>query len=164
MNHEIEREVGRLHQMATGEICERYSQLFGERARSRHRPYLIRRIAWRLQALAEGDLSERARRRAEELANDAEVRVTPPRPFGPRPEPSVDSPVVATVPTDRRLPAPGMAIVRQYKGQTLRVLVTPDGLEFDGKRYKTISAVARAITGSHVNGYRFFKLGREDEE
>lgn len=164
MNHEIEREVGRLHQMATSEICERYSQLLGERARSRHRPYLIRRIAWRLQALAEGDLSERARRRAEELANDADVRVTPPRPFGPRLEPSVNSPVVATVSTDRRLPAPGTAIVRQYKGQTLRVLVTLDGLEFNGKRYKTISAVAKAITGSHVNGYRFFKLDREDEE
>lgn len=164
MNHETEREMARLQQMATGEVCERYAQLFGEVARSRHKPYLIRKIAWRLQALAEGDLSERARRRAEELANDADARVTPPRPYGRGPESSNEPPVVATVPTDRRLPAPGTAIVRQYKGRTLRVLVTPNGLECDGRRYKTLSAVAKAITGSHVNGYRFFKLDREDKE
>jgi hypothetical protein len=57
-----------------------------------------------------------------------------------------------------RLPSPGTAIVRKYKGQTLRVLVFPDGLEFDGNRYKSLSAVAKAITGSHCNGYRFFRL------
>lgn len=164
MNHEIEKEIAGLYQRTTGEICERYAQLFGEVPRSRHRPYLIRRIAWRLQAMAEGDLSERARQRAEELANDAEVRVTPPRPFGPRQEPGGESPIIAPVPTNRRLPAPGMAIVREYKGRTLRVLVLPDGLEFEGNRYKTISAVAKAITGSHVNGYRFFRLDREEEE
>ncbi|NUQ46890.1 MAG: DUF2924 domain-containing protein [Phycisphaerae bacterium] len=51
----------------------------GELVRSRHRAYLIRRIAWRLQANAEGGHSERALRRAEELANVADVRPTPPR-------------------------------------------------------------------------------------
>ncbi|MBU6172355.1 MAG: DUF2924 domain-containing protein [Planctomycetes bacterium] len=50
-----------------------------EKCRSRNKRYLIRRIAWRLQANAEGDLSERARARAAELALDSEVRVTPPR-------------------------------------------------------------------------------------
>ena len=51
----------------------------GEPSRSRHKMHLIRKIVWRIQAQAEGDLSERARRRAKELANDADVRVTPPR-------------------------------------------------------------------------------------
>jgi hypothetical protein len=50
-------------------------------------------------------------------------------------------------------------LVRQYKGQTIRVLVLPDGFEFEGERYRSLSAVAKAVTGSHVNGFRFFKLG-----
>jgi hypothetical protein len=153
VKHDIETEVAALRKATTGQVCERFAQLFGEKPRTRHKAYLIRRIAWRLQAIAEGDLSERARRRAEELANDAEVRVTPPRGTDAQPRPGGASATRAIVSTDRRLPAPGPAIVRQYKGQTLRVLVVPDGLEFDGNRYKSLSAVAKAVTGSHCNGY-----------
>ncbi|MFW6153747.1 MAG: DUF2924 domain-containing protein [Planctomycetota bacterium] len=60
--------------MSTGELVERYAALTGQPVRTRHRTYLIRKIAWRLQAKAEGDLSERARKRAAELADDADVR------------------------------------------------------------------------------------------
>jgi hypothetical protein len=161
MNHDIEKEVATLRQMTTGQVCERYAQMFGEAPRTRHKAYLIRRIAWRIQAITEGDLSERARRRARELANEAEVRVTPPKGFDFRLRPGSVSTKRAIVTTDRRLPAPGAVIVRQYKGQTLRVLVLTDGFEFDGNRYKSLTAVARAITDTHCNGYRFFKL--EDE-
>src|SRR5690606_41994050 len=61
---------------------------------------------------------------------------------------------------DPRLPAPGSAIVRQYKGRTIRVVVLPDGegFEHDGERYRTLSAVAKKVTGSHINGFRFFRL------
>ena len=54
-------EVANLQAMSTGELARRYAEVFGEQARTRHKAYLIRRIAWRIQALAEGDLSERAR-------------------------------------------------------------------------------------------------------
>ena len=115
-----------------------------------------------LRALAEGDLSERARRRAVELANDADVRLMPPR----RRQDAGDWAVGATrtlrAPTaaaDRRLPAPGAAIVRKYKGRQVRVIVRTDGFEYDGSRYKTLTAVAKAVTGSHMNGFRFFRLG-----
>src|SRR5688500_16657428 len=76
----ITAELDALQRMTTGQLCDRYLDLFGQPVRTRHRTYLIRKIAWRIQALAEGDLSERARRRAAELANDADVRVMPPRP------------------------------------------------------------------------------------
>ena len=154
MKLDIDRELAMLGGMSTGQLCQRYAELFGEPVRTRHKTYLIRKIAWRLQALAEGDLSERARRRAEELADDADVRVMPPRIITPRP---------AVVPvqmqsSDSRLPAPGTAIIRSYKGRTIRVLVTASGFEFEGERYKSLSAVAKAITGSHCNGFRFFRL------
>ncbi len=79
MKLNIAKELAVLEQMAVGQLQQRYVEVFGEPVRSRHKQYLIRRIAWRLQANAEGGLSERALRRAKELANVADVRVTPPK-------------------------------------------------------------------------------------
>src|SRR5262245_9274634 len=155
MKLDVEREVAALRQMPMLQLCERYAELFGEPTRTRHRTYLVRKIAWKLQALAEGDLSERARRRAEELASGTELRVMPPKSAAP---PEVGVVTHAFVSPDGRLPAPGTALVRNYKGLTLRVVVHRDGFEFDGERYRTLSAVAKKITGTHVNGYRFFGL------
>jgi len=159
MQTEIEREVAAMRRMTTGRLRERYAQVFGEESRSSHKTYLIRKIAWRLQAKAEGDLSLRARRRAEELANDAELRLTPPKHM-PLPIPTGET-VTLDVATshDARLPTPGTAIIRKYKGRKIEVVVLNDGFEFDGKRYKSLTAVAKAITGSHCNGFRFFQLG-----
>jgi hypothetical protein len=75
-------QLAKLLEMSTGELAQRYTELFGEPTRTRHKAYLIRKIAWLLQALAEGDPSERAKLRAEELAHDADVRLTPPRSTG----------------------------------------------------------------------------------
>ena len=79
MELDIEREVSALRQMPMVQLCERYAELFGEPTRTRHRTYLVRKIVWKMQARAEGDLSERARRRAEELAKGTELRVMPPK-------------------------------------------------------------------------------------
>lgn len=150
----IGKETAVLRAMTVGQLQDRYAGVFGEAVRSRHREYLIRKIAWRLQADAEGGLSERARRRAEELAVDAEVRTMPPRSAD-----AADTARPAAPPRhDRRLPSAGAAITREYKGRTLRVVVLTDGFEYEGQRFRTLSAVAKAITGSHINGYRFFGL------
>ena len=154
----IKAELAAMERLTTGELVERHAALTGQPVRTRHRAYLIRKIAWRLQADAEGDLSERARRRAAELADDADVRLMPPR----REPDAVTYPKTgAALVSDRdpRLPAPGAAITRQYKGRTLQVVVLADGFEYEGRRFKTLSAVAKAITGSHINGFRFFGLG-----
>lgn len=62
---------------------------------------------------------------------------------------------------DERLPLPGTIITREYKGDNLRVQVLPKGFEFEGEFFKSLSAVAKAITGPHCNGYYFFRLGKE---
>jgi len=72
MEPETYQEIQRLSRMTVSELRDKYLEVFGEQTRSRHKEFLKKRIAWRIQALAEGDLSERARRRAEELANDAD--------------------------------------------------------------------------------------------
>lgn len=156
MKLNIAKEVAALEQMTVGQLQQRYADVFGEPVRSRHKQYLIRRIAWRLQANAEGGLSERALRRAEELANVADVRVTPPRDgISAEPAPRVGAP---SRPSDPRLPPAGAAITRKYKGQTLTVTVLADGFEYAGERYPSLTAVAKAVTGSHMNGFRFFKI------
>lgn len=159
----IERELTALETMTTTALCERYAELHGQPVRTRHRRYLIRKIAWRIQALAEGDLSERARRRAAELANDADVRVMPPRAAEAQTTPAdaVNNAVATNGghPDDSRLPAPGTSLMREYKGRQVRVVVLPDGgFEWEGAKYKTLSSVAKAVTGQHINGFRFFHL------
>jgi Protein of unknown function (DUF2924) len=154
----IERELAALGHMTVRELQTRFASIFGQPARSRHRDWLIRRIAWRLQANAEGDLSERARRRAAELANDSDLRVTPPSnmrnyPTGPRRRDDA---------LDARLPAIGTQITRQYKGQTLTVTVVAGGFEFRGEVLPTLSAVAKRVTGSHWNGFHFFGLPKRE--
>src|SRR5262249_18715686 len=79
MNLNVGRELAALQQMSIKDLRDRYAEAFGEGTNANNRAWLIRRIAWRLQALAEGDLSERARRRAAELANDADIRLSPPK-------------------------------------------------------------------------------------
>src|SRR3954454_1085256 len=120
MTTDVDDELAALERMSTNELCERYQQLYGQPVRTRHKQHLVRKIAWRIQALAEGDLSERARRRAAELAHDADVRVTPPRENSAAAM-RISAPRKLSVTTewDPRLPAPGTVIVRENKGARL---------------------------------------------
>ncbi|HKQ49904.1 MAG TPA: DUF2924 domain-containing protein [Phycisphaerae bacterium] len=160
MKLNVPKELAALEQMTVGQLQDRYVEVFGEAVRSRHRHYLIRRIAWRLQANAEGGLSERALRRAEELADDADVRTTPPRAANgvALARPGNTTVVRVAVAADPRLPTAGSQITRKYKGRTIAVTVLGDGFEYLGDRYRSLTAVAKTITGSHMNGFRFFGL------
>jgi hypothetical protein len=163
MSINVGKEVAALQRMTVKELLARYGEVFGEPTLAQNRAWLVKRIAWRLQALAEGDLSERARQRAAELARDADLRMSPPR----------EAAVAATAPAtertatkavrfqqDDRLPPPGTIITRKYKGQVLQVQVLAEGFEYEGEVYGSLSAVAKAVTGSHCNGYLFFRIGQ----
>jgi hypothetical protein len=162
MNLNVGKEVAALQRMTVRELRTRYAEVFGEATRAGNKAWLVKRIAWRLQSQAEGDLSERARQRAAELANDADVRLSPPKakPATPAPATRTKTATLA-IAGDERLPIPGTLITREYKGQTLQVAVLPHGFEFEGEVYKSLSAVAKAITGQHCNGYYFFRLRKE---
>jgi Protein of unknown function (DUF2924) len=148
-------EVAALQRMTIGQLRQRFADVFGEATAASNRTWLVKRIAWRLQALAEGDLSQRARRRAAELAQDADLRLSPPR----RQTTTAPPPQTVSVPApiDPRLPPPGTILTRPYKGQQLHVQVLHDGFAYAGTVYPSLSAVAKAITGTHCNGYHFFR-------
>ena len=156
----ISKEITALERMTLPDLRRKYAEAFGESTTSRHKPFLIRRIIWRMQANEEGGLSERARQRARELAADSDVRLTAPRnkaaaPGGPT--------IVETlqIAQDERLPMPGAIITRPYKGATIEVRVLPHGFDYEGEIYRSLSAVAKKVTGTHWNGYHFFKCGKK---
>lgn len=156
-----ERAFAALERMTTDKLRQKYAEVFGELTNGRNKAWLVKRIAWRLQVQAEGGLSERGRQRAEELADEADLRLNPPpmKPQAPEEESAVR---VLPFAADERLPPPGTVIARKYKGRTLQVKVRPDGFEYEGEIHASLSAVAKAITGSHCNGFHFFRLTRSD--
>ncbi len=147
-----------LRRMTVAELRVEWQRLYGEPSRSRNRDYLWRRLAWRIQELAYGGLSEAAKERIAALATDSFVRARVPAGFQP---PAVDPTPVAE-PTrsvrDPRLPSPGTVITRRWRGRELRLLVLDDGYEVDGVRYESLTAAAKAITGQAWSGWLFFGL------
>ena len=160
MSPKITAEIARLPDLRVADLQERYEQVFGEECRSRNKQYLIRRIAWRLQANEEGGLSASTLTKAEELAVDAETRVTAPRQNSTKNVEVVNAKPSTFVDWDPRLPPPGNMVERQYKGKMIRVVVLQEGFEYEGQRYRSLSAIAKAVSGTHTNGFLFFRLGR----
>jgi hypothetical protein len=157
----IVNEVAALKRLSIGQLRQRFAELFGEATSASNRTSLVKRIIWRLQALAENDLSQRARRRAEELARDADLRLNAPRrkelTTAAQPPDVPPQPVNLPTPVDSPLPPPGTILTRPYKGQQLHVQVLTDDDAYAGRVYPSLSAVAKAITGSHTNGFLFFR-------
>jgi hypothetical protein len=154
----VNRELARLKETPVIELKERYLTLFGEPARTGNKDFLVKRIIWRIQSMSEGTLSQRALCRAEELANEADLRTTIPKPSHAPPPTSRMITVPLRSAGEARLPTAGTVLTRHYKGRLIQVTVRPDGFDYEGEVYTSLSAVAKAVTGSHWNGYGFFGL------
>ena len=161
MNVELNQHIDELRHMSTAQLQLKYRELFGQTSHSNHKGYLFRRVAWRMQALAEGGLSERARQFAQEIATNADLRLcAPKRPAGTPPAAMVAN---ASRQRDPRVPAPGTQLIKRYKNETLTVTVLEDGYQYGDHVYKSLSAIARQVTGTQWNGYLFFGLGLRQE-
>jgi len=142
--------IAKLQQMSTAQLREEWRTVMGEEPRSHNRQWMFKRLAWAIQALEYGGLSERAKQRLEELLPFAEVWM----PLGRKAFPKATN----GRHTNGRPLTSGTVIVRDYKGRTIAVTVLEEGFECDGKRYPSLTAVAKAVTGSHWNGHHFFGL------
>ncbi|MCC6678131.1 MAG: DUF2924 domain-containing protein [Phycisphaerales bacterium] len=151
----VRAEVTVLQGKTTGELKARYGEVFGELTRSNNKVYLIKRIVWRMQAIEQGGLTERALRRAEELANDADLRVRVPKTMNAEIAAVLVAPLRAASPT---VSPAGTVLTREYKGRTVAVRVLPKGFEYEGRVFRSLSAIANHVTGSHWNGAVFFGL------
>lgn len=156
----LREQVEALRHMTVRQLKEKHRDVFGEASRSNHKQFLFRRIAWRMQANAYGGLSERARRRALEIANDSDLRIRAPKDFL-----KVDLDESRTLETrvapteDPRLPMPGTELVRRYRGKDVVLRVRKDGFEYNGQIHRSLSSAVRQATGTPWNGFVFFGLG-----
>lgn len=157
----IPRQLAALREMTVGQLRERYREVFGEPTRSRNKDFLRKKVAWRIQELAEGGLSDHARARIDELSEHVPVRWRSSRNGTAEPQATAeDSVAVAPGTRDPRLPEAGTVITREHGGVEHRVTVLEDGFEYGGQRFASLSKVARAISGTNWNGYLFFSLQR----
>ena len=134
------------------ELRDAYQEYFQEKKTvPSNRTYLWRRIAHKMQELDQGGLSPSALKKLRLLMTDYDpVNNTALKPQ------AVHSGVVPR--RDRRLPLPGTIITKEYKGMTVQVRALEKGFEYSGKIYKSLTAIAKEITGAHWNGYLFFDL------
>jgi len=145
-------EIARLQRMPVADLQVEWLKLYGEPTRSRNRQFLFRRLAWRIQELQHGGLSDVAKDRIDKLAPD----FTRARTLAAA---STTLPGEHRLHRDPRIPSPGTLIVKAYKGRELRVAVREDGLELDGTMYATATALAKAVTGSKsINGWLFLGI------
>src|SRR5260221_2701519 len=130
----LKQKIELLPAMAVKDLRVKYAEVFGDQTNANNRDWLVKRIAWRLQAQNEGGLTERAKQRAKELANEADLRVLAPA--------SMPAPGTSTENRDQRLPQPGSIITRTYKGEAYSVEVLASGFSWNDTTYKTLTAVA----------------------
>lgn len=131
-----------LKRMSVKELKAEWEALFATPAPNNSRGYLELRLAWRIQELTLGGLSRETRKMLDLLADEVDGK-------------SDRKAIIA----DSRNPVAGTRLVREWGGVEHTVTVMRDGFEWQGQRFKSLSAAARAITGSNWNGYRFFGLG-----
>jgi hypothetical protein len=151
-------EIEQLRRATVRELQAKYLALFGQTSHSNHKQFLFRRIAWRLQALTYGDLAEQARQQALAIAQDADLRIKAPRHLVGTAQ-QVLQPTLRSrrkAGRDQRLPAPGTILCRKFQGETIVVQVLDHGFQYQDRFYKSLSAIARQVTGTHWNGYVFF--------
>ena len=118
-----------------------------------------------MQANLYGGLSEESLKRAKELADPTQLRMT-----APKAKPILDNAQTVT----RTLPVtitanqsdlvPGTQLERMYKGQRIVATIMGNGVRWNGELYGSLSAVAKAVTGNHWNGRLFFGLTKKKDK
>jgi hypothetical protein len=157
MPRDIPDEITALRNQPLEALAARYKEVFDvSAAPSNNKVFLWRKIAYRLQEQEFGGLSPKAKDRLAFLINEYD----PINNKALRPAVTTAGKEVVALPSlrDKRLPIPGTIIRKAYKDQEVRVKVLEKGFEYNGKFYRTLTAIAQELTGAHWNGYSFFNL------
>jgi len=151
MNTTVLKQIAALEKLAYADLQERWRMLLGNEPPRYSREFMVKRLAHRLQELAYGGLAPERREQMDRLLDDAGYNELAGLRVGGRSRPHHGLPVVGT------------RLVREWDGQRHEVTMVHGGFEYRGRRFRSLSAIAKLITGTHWNGPRFFGLrdGRE---
>jgi hypothetical protein len=141
MNDPVLARVAAIKTMPTPALKTMWRDLHGTEAPPYNRRFLESRLAYRIQELAYGGLKPETVKRLDALARGVEDT----------------NPRTRRIRTDRK-PIAGTRLLREFQGVEHIVTVTIEGYEYRGRPYKSLSAIARAITGVQWNGWVFFGL------
>ena len=136
-----------LKAMSVNELKTEWQELYGAAAPNNSRTFLESRLAYRIQELTYGGPDRETRRMLDLLADEVEGHARRKHRIA-----------------DPRNPVTGTKLIREWDGVEHTVTVLKDGFDWQGRKYKSLSAVARAITGTRWNGYRFFGLRERKRE
>jgi len=146
MTDTILKQLAELERMSGPELKERWRALFGAEPPGYNRIFLVKRLSYRIQELAYGGLSRQTRERLNRLLDeegyDELGRPPQEKPHG----------------RDRLGIVPGTALIRHWDGQRHVVTALEEGFEYCGRHFRSLSAVARNITGTSWSGPAFFGL------
>lgn len=159
----VAEQLAELSSMTTAELAAKFETLTGRAPRSRNNQWLRKRVAWHLQAAEYGGLSEAALAKIDELAPLA-MKLFGQRRKGRAKVPRSPADRIAGPGRDPRLPEPGTVLRRAHGGTEHAVTVLADGFEFRGARYRSLSKIAREITGTPWNGFAWFGLADRRSE
>ena len=152
-DQDIIRTIAEMKKMTVTQLKEKYREVFGEEATVLNKTYLWKKIAYRLQEIKHGGLSPEAMARLEELGKEAPERL-----FGKRKKKEKAAATSDALSRDSRIPPVGTVLKRNHKGIEHQVIVLESGFEYQGRAHKSLSSIARKITGTGWNGFGFFGL------
>lgn len=158
---DLPAQLGSLDNMTVSQLSEWYRQLYGEPPRTRHRKALQKRLAFRLQERTLGGLSSEVQATINALGAELPERWRMRLAASPKTGPQTSAPTAPL--RDPRLPAPGSVVRRIYRGKLYEATVEEQGFSFLGKSYRSLSAIAKQITGTAWNGFDFFELNGHRE-
>ena len=138
-------QIAELPRMSYDDLRQLWRTLYGQDPPAYNRTFLVKRLAYRIQEIAQGGLSERARARMNELVASDRMG-------------GASTHIRRVRDRDDSVPVAGTRLVREWNDRRYEVTVAPNGFEYSGKVYRSLSAVAKAITGTHWNGRAFFGL------
>jgi Protein of unknown function (DUF2924) len=156
MQENLLTKIMNLKDASLEDLKKKYSELFEDKpAPSNNKTYLWKKIAYKLQEIEYGGLPTDTQGKIHELIQ----KYDPVNNKAVRPENTTqDQPKKPNLRRDKRLPIPGTVITKEYKGIKLQIKILESGFEYSSKVYKTLTAIAKEVTGAHWNGYLFFNL------
>lgn len=148
MADSVLKQVTSLPKLSYDELKAMYVSLFGTEPPAYNRDLIIKRLAYRLQEIAYGGLPERVKQRLDEVLEE--------NGYDDKAMPIGVSRRKRNVMNNH--PVAGTVLVREWRGKRYEVITLRDGFEFEGRKYRSLSAIAAAITGAHQSGQAFFGL------
>ena len=141
-------EIIEIQKMPLARLRDRWRRLFGSAPPRYGRRFMAERLIYRLQELQQGGLSEKAQQKMKEVLAEAGLDDLGWRGVKRKPKGQAKPSLLA-----------GTKLVKQWRGLRHEVMVLPKGFEYQGQAYRSLSAIAHEITGSHWNGRAFFSVG-----